>query len=918
MRSWLTASPLLFWQICLSALLAGAWAIKYPEFGAAGLLLIITAAWPFLRQNNGWAAFAGRTGVLCLLFGLGFWLAERSLPASPPPLPESVFDRAGCEVSAVVKEVSRLPQRDAPAGREAGGQGDDAQKTENRAPTTYRLLLTEVRVTPPDAPEIKLPGDLLWTRYIWEDETEGVAAKAPLAGESVRAALRIREVRGFANPGVSDSAERHNLAGVFFRAYSSEDKDRVVFSGAPALGQAARQALYGRFMTSLGDARDPDAPGRAVLPALLFGDRAYLSDAQTDLFAKASLSHSLALSGLHLGFMAALGWFLARFICRLFPGLMLLMPRAKWAVLVAAPLIAAYLWLGGLSPSLLRAALMFACWGIFVFLNRPHPMLDGLFSAVLILFLSDPLIIFDLRLQLSALAVLAIGLALPAASRLAERLIQPASPPRFAHKMEKRVSRPALFFQSEWRAFLRGGFTLLCISAAIQVVLTPLQSYTFNQATPWFILNLLWLPLLSAWVFPLTMLGAALCVIPGLVLPASFALELAARPANWLFNLLGAMDSAQILFAPLVARPCGESILGYAALLAALGLCLRRLDQQRLFPQAGQKSLAGILILFLVGTSCLGLGLGRRYIDEHPPGPRARVLDVGQGLSILLEGQSGRRILIDGGGSPLSAFNVGEYVLIPLLTYNRPPRLDAVINTHPDADHLRGLFPVLQRLDVDEFYLTRPPENPEDDARLTETLAARGISPKRPRPGQKIALDAEDYLKILYPSAEKSGGGNALSLAAQLVHAPTGRGLLLITGDLTVGGQAKIMKLGPALRSDVIQAPHHGSKNALAEGFYELAAPKLVVAGAGYGNQWGFPSKELREALQALHIPLLDTAACGQIILNWGEDGEWLGSECARGGEPSEPLVLSEAKASYIYKAAPGGFPSPNPTLLNP
>ncbi len=886
MRSWLTAPPLLFWQICLPALLAGAWAIKYPEFGAAGLLLIITAAWPFLRQNSGWPGFAGRATVLFLFFGLGFWLAARELPAEPPPLPESVFDRAGCDISAVVKEVSRLPQRDAPPGREEAGRSGAARRESPSAPVPYRLLLTDVRAAPPDAPEIKLPGDLLWTRYVWEDKAEGFAAKAPLMGERVRAHLRVRELRGFANPGVSDSAERHNLAGIFYRAYSSGDKDGAAFSGSPAFGQAARQALYERFMTSLGDAGAPEASGRAVLPALIFDERSYISDAQTELFSKASLTHSLAISGLNLGFMLVLAWFLTGFVCRFFPGLLLLMPKGKWVALAAAPLVLAYLWLGGMSPSLLRAALMFACWGVFVFLNRPHPLLDGLFCAVLILFLAEPLIIFDLRLQLSVLCVLTMALCLPAVNRLALRLAPPpaASAARRGQPQGRKQGR-ILLFKALPRAFLRGGIALLGISAAIQVVLTPLQSYTFNQATPWFILNLLWLPVLSVWVFPLTILGLILCAVPFLSLPASWALELAAFPTTWLFNLLGAMDSARVLFAPLVLRPCGESILGCAALLAALALCLRRLDYQRLFPQARLDFPANIPALFLAGLVCLGFGLGERYIDEHPPGPRARVFDVGQGLSILLEGREGQRILIDGGGSPLSAFNIGKYALIPLLTYNRPPRLDAVINTHPDADHLRGLLPVLQRLEVDEFYLTRPPKNPEDEAGLAEILASRGVSPLRPRPGKNIALDGEDYLKILHPPAEKSGGGNALSLAAQLIHAPSKRGLLLITGDLTVGGQEKIMKLGPALRSDVVQAPHHGSKNALAEGFYELAAPRLVVAGTGYGNQWGFPSEELRGVLQALHIPLLDTATCGQIILSWGEEGEWLGNECARGGK---------------------------------
>ena len=311
------------------------------------------------------------------------------------------------------------------------------------------------------------------------------------------------------------------------------------------------------------------------------------------------------------------------------------------------------------------------------------------------------------------------------------------------------------------------------------------------------------------------------------------------------------------------------------------------MDRKRLFPSGPRQPIGQIQALLLAGFLCLGFGIWERYHQEHPPGLRVRMLDVGQGLSMLLEGTAGQRILVDGGGSPLSSFNVGEYVLIPLLTDNRPPRLEAVINTHPDADHLRGLLPVLRRLDVDAVWLTRPPREAVEKLLLDQALAEAGLAPARLSAGQRLDLDSRHYLEILYPSAVARGGRNQLSLAARVVYAPEERGLFLFTGDLTKGGTRRIMKeakaaSGTGLRCDVVQAPHHGSQNSLVKSFYETTAPKAVVVGAGHNNQWGFPSQELRKTLQDLHIPLLNTAEHGQIILRWDTNGRFLAPERSR------------------------------------
>ena len=195
---------------------------------------------------------------------------------------------------------------------------------------------------------------------------------------------------------------------------------------------------------------------------------------------------------------------------------------------------------------------------------------------------------------------------------------------------------------------------------------------------------------------------------------------------------------------------------------------------------------------------------------------------------------------------------------------------------------------------MDEFWLTRPPRNDVEQRLLFAALTEAELAPRQLETGQQIGLDDAHYLKILYPPLAKRGGSNELSLAAQVVYAPQERGLFLITGDLTKSGAREIMKedktaaSGAGLCSDVVQVPHHGSKNSLVKGFYEQTAPQVAVVSTGYANQWGFPSGTVREVLESAGIPLLDTGICGQIILRWDDGGDFLEPECARAQNPDD------------------------------
>jgi competence protein ComEC len=276
--------------------------------------------------------------------------------------------------------------------------------------------------------------------------------------------------------------------------------------------------------------------------------------------------------------------------------------------------------------------------------------------------------------------------------------------------------------------------------------------------------------------------------------------------------------------------------------------------------------------------------LVRAWQESRETLVRLRVLDVGQSQAVLVEwgglaGQGGLpssgRALIDGGGFFSSAFDPGRDIVAPVLTDNALPRLEAVINSHPDADHLAGLLHILDRFRVGAFAANGDTPSPVLASRLETILAGRGLVPRLLRAGDRIDLGPDLALEVLWPPDQGVGNmrGNNASLVLRLVWLE--RPLALICGDAETPALRRLLRLHADVRASVLVVPHHGSVGGLLPAFYEAARPRMALVSCGYGNQWGFPSPQVRHALEALSIPVYSTAAFGQIQAVWRTpDGE--------------------------------------------
>lgn len=837
---------LLFSEVCLLAGVGGILAFRHPWPGLFLLCAVIALDLPR-------SARPARLVCLLCVFTAAFLYTDFREPA--PPRPPNWLERAASlvedgkgelrpagpvEVRAKVAEAQPLP----------GGRA--------------RLLLEEMR--PAGGGEAYAGRVALsWTFAAGgggrDAGKEGAAL--PVPGEEVEAKLRLRPQRGLRNPGVWDIDAFWQARGVFYRASArGQEAVRPVAPdgvGGEALSSSlreqlriasgrAREELRKRFSAALPE----EGAGAALLPALVFGDRSGISPELADRFARATLAHSLALSGLHLGFALLCGGALAyggaRLLRRWAPRFLESLPRPRLALWLALPFAAAQLWLGGFPVSLVRAACMLAFAALLASFARGRVVLDSLFAALAVILLVQPLALFEVSLQLSALSVGVIALLLPRLTAFGSKLF-PAG--KGGPRRGTRLARACL--------------VLLGISFGIQVALLPVTADVFGASGLMFPLNLVWLPVLGTLVMPLAFAGLCAAAL-GLPLPAALCLRAAALPCEALDALLLSLDAAGVLFAPLLPRPHWLCPAGFWLLFPALGAL------------AGGRRRG--LVCLAVAVALMAAPVASVLSGTSEKAVRLTLIDVGQGQAALVEwsgldGGAPGRVLIDGGGSSSPFFDIGKSIMAPVLTRMALPRLDAVVNSHPDADHLGGLLFILERFAVGRYLVNGDSAAPGLAEREARALARAGLRPETLIAGDRVPLAPGLLLECLWPppafprpdAAGKAEGGNNASLMLRLVW--EGRPLALVCGDVERRAIAALLREGGDLSAPVLVLPHHGSARSLVPGFYECVRPEIALAASAFGNWYGFPSRAVRDALAALGVPLMSTAEGGQIQVEW-------------------------------------------------
>jgi competence protein ComEC len=546
-------------------------------------------------------------------------------------------------------------------------------------------------------------------------------------------------------------------------------------------------------------------------------------------FQRSNLTHLLAVSGENVILLCILAW----------PLLALLGLRLRARLVGALCLIAIYVPVTGAGPSIQRAGVMGAAGLVAALADRPRSRWYAVLLAAALTLAVNPMAEGDVGWQLSFAAVIGILLW---SGRLAAMI---------AGAAERGSARRALA-------------EAVAVTAAATVATAPLMAEAFDQLSPAALpANVLAAPAVAPAMW-LGMLTGILGQVPWIPV----------EPLNWLDSLCLAYIAqiAHWLAAPDWAlltvhlSSIWSVIAAYAGLLAGMELLLRWLRHRRelrglrrahrlwLVSEAKAVGLAAFAVAAAVVAVVWPFGGGAHSATPPPGDLVVRVLDVGQGDSILLQPPGAEPVLVDTGPP-------GDRVEDRLHELGIE-RLAAIVISHDQSDHAGDLGALLESVKVDRLVYGR------DDPRLRRAAAAAGSRPFQLAEGSAIDTGAL-HLSALWPPRELEGEtGEDPNVLCLVLVARWRHFSMLLTGDAEA--EAVPMDPGPI---DVLKVAHHGSEDAGLGALLDRSVPKLAVISVGAGNPYGHPTAQALAELSAHGVPTMRTDRQGEIEIDAGGSG---------------------------------------------
>jgi competence protein ComEC len=552
-----------------------------------------------------------------------------------------------------------------------------------------------------------------------------------------------------------------------------------------------------------------------MLRAIVLGDRSSLSAKVREAFLGSGTYHILVISGLHVGFLAGLLFFFSRAI-RL---------SLSASSLLTVGGVVFYVLLTGGSPPIVRAGLMMSLYLLALIVGRERDLANAVALAAFVLLLWNPLYLFDAGFQLTFVATGAILLALR----------------RFDLSRLPRLPRWVL--------------ASLLASTAATLATGILLAFHFNRVSLMGVVaNLVMVPL-----------GGCLTAV-GMV----YSLLLLCLPQGIPLLQLGvsSLSKGMITIASIFAALPLASIRLYTPtpLMVLTGYGLLGLI---LFPGGRRRRLLlALTTVFLLGQ------VGWKLFPLERAGIEATFLDVGQGDAIFLELPGRRTMLVDGGGSLDDRFDIGERVVAPFLWHRWVRRLDVVVLSHAQPDHIRGLRAVLKNFSVGEVWESGYPSTAPSYRWLQKFVRKKGIPLRQITRGNRIPLGSEVVVTVLHPPksfvARPKGrtsarvNNNSLVLAIDHLHFR-----VLLTGDIEKEGEASLVDAGVLLQADLLKVPHHGSRGSSSAFFLRRVKPRWAVVQAGDRNPFGHPHLETLNRYAAQGVEVFRTDRDGAITFSF-------------------------------------------------
>jgi competence protein ComEC len=670
-----------------------------------------------------------------------------------------------------------------------------------------------------------------------------------LPGDLLRVEARLRSPLGFKNPGEFDYAEYLHRDGI--RAVSTVSHPERVASPGKAPGIVMRTIAVWREKIRTAISNSLGTRESAILLAMIIGESGYLTNEIRDDFMASGTTHILSISGSHLGLVAFIVFLLVRRGLRLLPESVFLRltvrltPSQIAASATCFPVVF-YSMLAGPQAATIRSLIMILLYLLAVVLQREDDLLNALAFAAVLTLLWQPQAIMDISFQLSYGSVLAMGLFLRWWKN---------------HSEEELESTPG-------SRILRSLSLALLLTLTTTVWTAPLVAYHFHQlAWVGLVANLVVIPIAGFLIVPLGLISSVLVLF----------LNLDRLPFVWINqHSLAVFDGLVRLFSRL---PAAEVHLPSPPVFFIVSFYLLLFFLFRSGRIKTPRILAGALVLAFVFLAAWG---AMPRFPNHTL--RVSYLDVGQGDSALVEFPEGRVMVIDGGGA-FGDFDLGRIVVAPYLWNRRIHRIDYLVATHPQQDHLGGLSYLLKKFDIGEVWTNGTRRDTLTYQTFSQELDRKGLKEREMHSSTDPLHIGGCRVGVLNPyrpsdnetSDYRSKADNDRSVVLRIEE---GDNSFLFAGDIETGAERMIAALEGEIKSTVLKVPHHGSRGALDEAFLSRVRPEIAVISVGAHNAYGHPAPEVLEAYGRLGAELYRTDREGAIQIR--SDGKRLSVQTDR------------------------------------
>lgn len=638
----------------------------------------------------------------------------------------------------------------------------------------------------------------------WDD-----ASHLLKVGERWRWTVKLKRPHGYANPGSFDK-ERHfflnriSAEGVVLAQYPvqklDELKNTLSFRSLKSFINRLRDNIFTAIFSALND-----SPLSGIIAGLVVGTREGISANQWGVFRETGTAHLMAISGLHVGLVAGIAFALVHFLYQFLPLICFRIPSPISGALFSIFAAFSYALLAGFTVPTQRAVIMVTVFMLSrVFRHRISPW-RSFYLALGIVLLLDPLSSLSPGFWLSFAAVGTI-----------------------LYGLQGRIAAKGIWWKwgrPQWVVFLG---------------LAPVSLLIFKQIS-WVapIANLIAIPWVSTLVVPFALLGGI--IVPFYPKLGSLFLWL----ANFSFSLLWPFLEACQKLLPQVTWSQAEAR-GFELALALVGVLL--LLAPKGFPA---RKLA---IVF-----CLPLLLNKTA-SVQPNSVRFTLLDVGQGLSAVVE--TAEHVLVFDTGPKLNDhFDTGEQVVLPYLASLGKSKIDTIVISHADNDHIGGLHSILKKVSTLNILTS--------DVEKTAAVLATGDKPSEPvhtikncYEGQQWTWDGVHF-EMLHPGTLFTQKKNDRSCVLKI---QAGEHAILLTGDIEAKVEnALISRFPEKLSSSILVVPHHGSQSSSSQAFIEAVDPIYAIIPVGYKNQYGHPKQQVLERYRNQGAIILDTINDGMM-----------------------------------------------------